>query len=166
MSCITTSSISILVNGKTTTLFYPTREIRQGDPLSLYIFIMCMEKLFKTINKMVHEKCWTPISVSSMGSTFSHLLFVNNFTLFSRASPENYHVINLTLNTFFQGYGQKLNLIKSKILFSSNCNIENANLCSSILSIPASKNFEKYLGFPMFQCRLTKNDFHYIIDRM
>ncbi len=45
MSCISSSSLSILVNGECLENFSPSKGIRQGDPLSLYIFILCMEYL-------------------------------------------------------------------------------------------------------------------------
>ena len=53
MSCIASSSISILVNGGKLDPFLRSIGIQQGDPLSLYLFIMCMEML----GFLISEKC-------------------------------------------------------------------------------------------------------------
>ena len=43
MSGVTTPSFSILVNGKSYGMIHPSQGIRQGDPLSLYLFLLCVE---------------------------------------------------------------------------------------------------------------------------
>lgn len=45
MSCITSVSTNVLWNGKHSTHFEPQRGTRQGDPISAYIFVLCMDKL-------------------------------------------------------------------------------------------------------------------------
>ena len=49
MSCIFTVSTSILFNGEALDQIYPSRGIRQGDLLSSYLFILCMELLGQLI---------------------------------------------------------------------------------------------------------------------
>ena len=72
MSCVSTVSTSILVNGEALDPIYPSRGIRQGDPLSPYLFIMCMDFL----GQLIHEKCeakrWQPVKASQSGPSFSH----------------------------------------------------------------------------------------------
>lgn len=45
MNCLRTVRYSVLINGSLFVRFIPTRGIHQGDPLSLYLFIICTEGL-------------------------------------------------------------------------------------------------------------------------
>lgn len=88
MSCVTTSSISILVNGKLTTSFKPTRENRQGDPISPYLFIICMESLTRLINQEINHNLWNPIKIGRVSTKLLHLLFVDDLVLFVEADTK------------------------------------------------------------------------------
>ena len=55
MRCIRTVRMTICWNLKTLDLVKPTRGIRQGDPMSLYIFVLCMERLGHAINEVERQ---------------------------------------------------------------------------------------------------------------
>ena len=82
MGCISSTSISILFNGGKLNSFKPSRRIRQGDPLSPYLFILCMEYLGFLINKGCMEKKWALMKASKENVEVSHLFFANNLMLF------------------------------------------------------------------------------------
>lgn len=62
MSCLATPTTLILINGTPTHYFTPTRGIKQGDPLSPYLFIMFVEMLSRNINMAVDYNQWKPVS--------------------------------------------------------------------------------------------------------
>ena len=73
MSYVTTSSISILVNRGALESFEPSKGIRQRDPLSPYLFIVCMEYLGHLIKQKCLDGVWIPLKASRENLGFSHL---------------------------------------------------------------------------------------------
>lgn len=68
MSCISTTSTSILINSSSTDFFRPTRGIKQGDPLSPYFFIIYMGILSRLIHHEIDCCKWDPIKISNKRS--------------------------------------------------------------------------------------------------
>ena len=62
MAFISTPTMRVQWDGKPGPEFRPTRGIRQGDPLSCYIFALCMERLSRLIQEAVHHKRWIPFN--------------------------------------------------------------------------------------------------------
>ena len=120
MSCISTISTSILFNGEVLEPIYPSRGTRQEDPLSPYLFILCMEYLGQLIVEKCNAKLWQPVKTSGSGSAFSHLFFVDDLVLFARADATNCSIIRDVLDEFCSILGQTISEAKSRVYFSPN----------------------------------------------
>jgi hypothetical protein len=115
MFCISSFSLSILVNGERLENFSPFRGIRQGDPLSPYIFVLCIEYLACLIHDEVVQGNWMGVKPSRDGPSFTHLFFADDLILFAKATKKNCLVIIRVLKEFCDASGQKVSLAKSRI---------------------------------------------------
>jgi len=88
MNCVTTTSIKMLWHGTPMKVFQPTRGIRQGEPLSPYLFVLCMERFGHIIAYALREGVWRPIFASRGGPPLSHLFFADDLILFGEATLE------------------------------------------------------------------------------
>ena len=97
MSCVTSTRISILFNGGTLDPFIPTRGLRQGDPISPYLFILCMEFL----EHLIEQKCvagdWKLLKASRGNIDISHLFFADDLILFAKVEEHTCEVISKIL---------------------------------------------------------------------
>lgn len=120
MACVFTSSFQILWNGDKSESFFPSRGIRQGDPLSPYIFVICMEVLSHFILDSVHARYRRPVRAGSRGPRISHIIFFNDLLLFVEASVDQMCIIKEYLNQFCAIFGHKVNDQKTNVCFSKN----------------------------------------------
>ena len=88
MECVTSPSMQVLWNGEPTQSFKPSRGVRQGDPLSPYLFVLCMERLNHIIEESIIGGAWKPIRASRNGPLLSNLFFADDIILFAEASVE------------------------------------------------------------------------------
>lgn len=100
MACISSSSVSILWNGVASPAFHPSRGIRQGDPLSPFLFILCLNHLSLSLDQAIHTKQLSPIRVGWWPIDFNHILFANDIFLFWSAMIHDCTVFYIFFPTF------------------------------------------------------------------
>ncbi|XP_038995739.1 uncharacterized protein LOC120120058 [Hibiscus syriacus] len=115
--CISTASISVLVNGTPTERIYTTRGLRQGCSLSPMLFNLGGELLHLMLVKAVNKRLFAGFELGSMGRSFmlSHLQFADDLIIFSKASTHDLVNIRRVLLIYELLVGLKLNLNKSRI---------------------------------------------------
>ncbi|GAU22350.1 hypothetical protein TSUD_106780 [Trifolium subterraneum] len=166
MFCVTSSSLSIMWNGCRLPSFTPTRGLRQGDPLSPYLFVICMEFLSHSILNNMEDGHWKPMRLSRNGPPLSHLFFADDVLLFAKATRSQTLNIASTLKRFADYSGLKVNTNKSKVFFSSTT--RNGKISSIVAStgINRTLSLEKYLGIPMMHGRLKRRDFEFLEEKI
>ena len=166
MSCVSSSTISVLVNGAALESFSPSRGIRQGDPLSPYLFILCMEYL----GSLIEEKCskgdWIPLQASHGNIKISHLFFADDLILFVKVNKDICEVILDVLRNFCLESRQKVSLEKSRIYFSLNVSPDLKEKVCESLGMLETNIFGKYLGFPLRHRGASRRQFNFVANHV
>lgn len=166
MSCVTNIEASIMWNGEPLSPFKPERGLRQGDPLSPYLFVICMERLSAFINQKVHSNLWEGIKVSTDGPCLSHLFFADDIMLFGTTTVEQCNVMKDTLDMFCTQSGQLVSGHKSKLFVSPNISLRNAKQLSNLCGFNLTKDLGMYLGVPLLHSKVSKQKYQYVIERL
>lgn len=146
MKCVTLMSYSVLLNGSPLRLITPTRGLRQGDPLSPYLFLLCVEGLRSLLNGANAEGKITGVPILAKGFQLSHLFFADDSLIFCQANFQEWGNILLLLKQYELASGQKLNSAKTVIFYSRYTRREFRDFINSTIGISATVSYEKYLG--------------------
>lgn len=88
MSFGTSVHFSVLINGVPEEHIIPQRRLRQGDPLSPYLFIFCTEYLSHLMNQAMDDQSLLGVKISKQALDVNHLLFADDFLFFSLENPK------------------------------------------------------------------------------
>lgn len=120
MACVFTVKYRVCMNGDVIESFTPGSGIRKVDPLSPYLFVLCIEKLSHIVLEVVSNKRWKPIKASQSGPAVSRLFFADDLILFAEDSSNQTRVMKHCLDRFCQLLGQAVKFDKSVIFCSPN----------------------------------------------
>ncbi|KAG8499231.1 hypothetical protein CXB51_005735 [Gossypium anomalum] len=139
MHCISTVSYSVVLNGVPGMVFTPRRGLRQGDPLSPFLFLLCSEGLSTLLRLATEEGVLKGIKASRRVPQISHLLFADDCVLFGEAVDNGTATFEKVLKEY--------------------------EICSGQL-VKRSNNSEKYLGLPNMVGRKKRLAFQHLKDRL
>ncbi|XP_012847426.1 PREDICTED: uncharacterized protein LOC105967373 [Erythranthe guttata] len=166
MLCVSTVTYSFVLNGRSFGFLAPERGLRQGDPISPYLFLFCAEALSALIKQ--EERCGNiaGLAVCKEAPSISHLLFADDTIIFCNANVYSAACVKKILRVYEEASGQMVNYQKSSIVFSKTTTEENINLICSELPMEVVDNHDRYLGLPSTLGKSKREAFANLRDRV
>nr|GEW43737.1 hypothetical protein [Tanacetum cinerariifolium] len=165
MACVTSDSFSLCINGEVHGFFNGKWGLRQGDPLSPYLFTLVMEILTLMLKRRVRFSDHFQYHKYCEELSIINVCFADDLFLFARGGVESAKVIMDSLKEFKAVSGLVPSIPKSTAYF---CNVLN-HVKISILNIMPffeGKLPVKYLGVPLISSRLLNKDCKILVERV
>lgn len=115
-ACVNSASASILVNGSPTPPIKHQKGLRQGDPLSPFLFDIIAESLHLLFEKATSHHLWEGIEIAPGGLKISHLQYADDTIIFCPPNLEFLQNVKKTLILFHLASGLQVNFSKSSIM--------------------------------------------------
>ncbi|KAL0293606.1 UNVERIFIED_CONTAM: putative mitochondrial protein [Sesamum radiatum] len=163
--CVSTATFSVALNGSVHGFFKGSRGLRQGDPMSPYLFVLVMEiwstliryRVQRAAHFQYHWKC------KKIGLT--NLCFADDVLLFCKADLPSIQVLRDTLTEFAALSGLNVNPAKSQIILCRAVQQERRQIVE-YLGFQEGSLPVRYLGVPLTSSRLTIADCRPLINRI
>ncbi|GKE78547.1 putative RNA-directed DNA polymerase, eukaryota, reverse transcriptase zinc-binding domain protein [Tanacetum coccineum] len=163
-SCLSSASILVLVNGSPSNEFFMERGLRQGDPLSPFLFLIVAEALQVTILNACDIGFYKGVRLSNSGLNVSLLQFADDALLFGEWSRLNASNLINILKCFEMRSGLKVNLDKSRIFRVGVPDNDVSSVASSLGCAHGILPFI-YLGLPVGRRMQFNEGWKGVIDR-
>ncbi|CAN6570663.1 unnamed protein product [Malus baccata var. baccata] len=154
MGCISTVNFSILLNGQPGSKFTPSRGLRQGDPLSPYLFLLVSEVLSLLIQRESDRGRIEGIQMDSVGPMISHIFFADDTLIFLKAKARNCRKL------------VQVNKSKSSVFFGGNVPDQLSLQLATILGMEKVGNPGVYLGVSAIWGRSKRSGLAYVKGRL
>ncbi|GJS66902.1 RNA-directed DNA polymerase, eukaryota [Tanacetum coccineum] len=114
-SCLRSSRGSIIINGSPTEEFYFQKGLKQGDPLSPFLFILVMESLHLSFQRVVDAGMFKGVQLNP-SLNLSHMFYADDAVFVGQWCDDNINILTHVLDCFYWASGLRINMSKSKIM--------------------------------------------------
>ena len=166
MFCVTSVTYSTLINDQPFGCIQPERGLRQGDPMSPFLFVLCTEGLIHMIDRAVRGGRIQGIQFSESGPMIHHMLFADDSLMICKASLAQVSELMRILRVYEKATGQMVNLQKSAITFGAKIDEISKQLLRDLTGIEKEGGTGSYLGLPECFSRSKTDMLAYIYDRL
>ena len=163
MECVSSVS-SLIINGKPSKRIFPSRGFRQGVHLFPYLFLLVIGVLSRMIHLGVQTNEVAGVKLSKHCAVLSHLLFASLF--FAEAKKNSCQKLLSIIQEFCKASGQKVNVDKSNIVFSTNTPADVKHQIVQCLGIKAANSPSNYLRIQSLWGKTKYEAIGYIQDRV
>jgi len=140
--------------------------LRQGDPLSPFLFILGTEVLSRLFHQQESIGLLKGIRIAKACPPINHLLFADDLIIFGKATSSDANSISTCLQKYCSWLGQKVNSRKSSILFSKNTSSASISSILGIIPFKLSSSSPFHLGLPLFFGASRKEAFQPLLDKV
>ena len=166
LTCISSVSFEVLVNGGKSNQFKPSRGLGQEDPLSSYLFFLGQDILSRMLDKELSVGNISGAKTSSRGLALMHVIYMDNIVLFSKATRKDAERLALCLEKYCKWSGQAINRGKSSIFFSKHIGPNCRRAIKQHIHMKSLKKDSVYFDAPLFKTRLPSKDFKFLQERL
>jgi hypothetical protein len=166
MVCVRSVSYSVAVNGNEVGKVIPSRGLRQGDPISPYLFILCTETFSSLLCKAQQKGVISGVPTSKKGPSISHLFFADDSLVFCKANMVEWRRILNIIDVYERGLGQRINVKKTAVFFSRNTCIDIRKQIVNLSGLVEANRYDSYLGLPTLVGRKRTVAFQSIKDKV
>ncbi|XP_019237290.1 PREDICTED: uncharacterized protein LOC109217490 [Nicotiana attenuata] len=159
-ACVTTVSYSIMINRELTKPFDAAKGLRQGDPISPFLFAIAMEYLSRLLKGLKHVKDYK-IHPRCGKLNITHLSFADDLLMFTRGDSKSVNILHACFMKFSAASGLLANLNKSAIYFGGVSHITRQEILQNTGYSEGQLPF-KYLGIPLDTKKLSAMQWSYI----
>lgn len=146
MRCVSSASFSFILNNSVYGNIVPTRGMRQGDPLSPFLFVICAQGVSSMLATIERDNQFSGIPIDPGRLSISHLFFADDSLVFFKATREGCNAIKQCLLKYERASGKMVNFEKSAAAFSPSINQRDANMVRQILNINIVQGHTLYLA--------------------